>query len=198
MVDAVASHRGHLWIDLDAGHMETGSGFFEVCPQSARCATDVENGRAARRDELRDVRPGTDIGGVERRHPSLARLRPHRLRADPRQEQTRQVPKREPCRVAPRLHDQLVWAVSPDVLHPLFWVRARQTTQREQPRHKPKFWLAFAGLDELIHLAQRGEVVPSLRRHYPPAPREARQRAGQLAEGNDPVSFTRHRLFSHA
>ena len=68
----------------------------------------------------------------------------------------------------------LYGAVSPDVLHPLFRVRARQTTQREQPRHKPKFGFAFAGLDELIHLAQRGEVVPSLRRHCPPAPLEAR------------------------
>ena len=72
------------------------------------------------------------------------------------------------------------------------------TTQREQPRHKAKFGFAFAGLDELIYLAQRGEVVPSLRRHCPPAPLEARQRAGQIAAGNAPVSFMWHRLFSHA
>ena len=59
---------------------------------------------------------------------------------------------------------------------------------------KPEIGLHFAGLNELIDLAQRGEVVPGLRRHGATARDNARQRVGQLTERHEPVVFARHNL----
>ena len=49
--------------------------------------------------------------------------------------------------------------------------------------------LRFADLDEPIDLAQRGEVMPGLRRHAAPARDDARQRVGQLADRHEPATF---------
>ena len=121
----------------------------------------------------------------------LAALRPHRLRADPRQQQTRQRAEGQPLSAAGR-HVEHIRAITPDVFFPVAWVGARQGAQRHQPRHEPEIGLRFAGLDELRHLAQRGEVVPRPRGHGAPAPLDARQPYGHLTDRHEPAAFLLH------
>ena len=70
---------------------------------------------------------------------------------------------------------------------------------REQPRHEAEIGVRLARVDELVDLVEAGEVVSRPRRG-----RRQGATVGQLdtgdhvAEGNKPISFTRHRLFSHA
>ena len=93
----------------------------------------------------------------------LAVLRPHRFGADPRQQQTRQVAEGQFVESA-RRHHQGVRPVAPDVLFPVPWIGARQTAQREQPRHEAEIGVGLARFDELIDLVQCGEVMPRLQR----------------------------------
>ena len=83
----------------------------------------------------------------------IAALRPHRLRADPRQEQTRQGAEGQLHARARSGHGERVRPIAPDVLKPGFWVRARQGAQGEQPRHEAEIGVRLARLDELIDLA---------------------------------------------
>ena len=101
------------------------------------------------------------------------------------------IPVGQSRRLSAGTHNQGVWPVAPDVLFPVPWIGARQTAQREQPRHEAEIGLRFARLDELINLAQRGGMVPSLCRHYPPARDDARQRAGHVADGHKPANWSR-------
>ena len=57
----------------------------------------------------------------------------------------------------------------------------------------------LARINELVDLVETGEVVPRLSRgRRQGAITGQLDTPGDIAEGNKPVSFTRHRLFSHA
>ena len=91
----------------------------------------------------------------------LARLRPYRFGAHPRQEQTRQVAVRQ-SRVDPGGHGERVRPVVTDVPNLRAGVTARQTAQREQPSHETKVGVSLARADELRHLVELREVVARL------------------------------------
>ena len=127
----------------------------------------------------------------------LAAPSPHGFRAHPGQEQTGQ-------RAVGQLvsdsgdHPERVRPVAPDELFPLPWIGARQAAQREQTRHEPDISLCLARADELRHLVEAGEVVPRLwRGRRQSATVGQLDIGGHVAEENEPVSFTRHRLLSH-
>ena len=92
-------------------------------------------------------------------------------------------------------HDQLVGTVDALVLKPVAGVGARQTTQREQPRHETHLGVRVARGDELVDLVELREVSASLGRAF-----SARGRrdvwqvdtGDQLADGHEPSSFTFH------
>ena len=78
---------------------------------------------------------------------------------------------------------------------PIAGVGARQTTQREQPRHEAQLGVRVARGDELVDLVELREVSASLGRAF-----SARWRrdvwqvdtGDQLADGHEPSSFTFH------
>ena len=49
--------------------------------------------------------------------------------------------------------------------------------------------LRFAGLNELVHLAQQGEMVPGLGGHGTPAPFDTRQPHSHLPDRHEPLRF---------
>ena len=120
------------------------------------------------------------------------------LGADPRQEQTRQVAVGQFLATSGH-HVERVRPITPDVLRAVAWVRARQRTEREQPRHKAQVGIRVARGDELRHLVERGEVAASLGRALSArGHRDAGQIdiSDQVADGHEPVSFTLHGLYS--
>ena len=59
-------------------------------------------------------------------------------------------------------HPQRIWPVATDILKPVAGVGARQAAQRHQPRHEAYVGIVFAGLNQLVHLVEAGEVVSRL------------------------------------
>ena len=111
----------------------------------------------------------------------LARLRPRRFGADPRQQQTRDVAVRELV-AEPGDHPQGVRPVDAHELQAVAGLAARQRAQREQPRHEAGIGFRFSRLYELIDLVELREV-----------PRRSScghgQVEGEIADVNKPAAF---------
>ena len=63
---------------------------------------------------------------------------------------------------------------------------------------KPQIGVRFAGPDKLVHLIEAGEVVQRLGRGFADLFHRPAQAGADFPDGNQPVSFTLHGLFSHA
>ena len=128
----------------------------------------------------------------------LAALGPHRLGADPGQQQARQAAIGElvPSRSAQSQPEGTVYSL---VLVPVSGVGARQAAQRQQPCHEPQISVRFAGPDKLVHLIEAGEVAPRLGWRLPERRYRPVQAGEDFSSGNQVIPFTPYSLsFSHA
>ena len=85
------------------------------------------------------------------------------LRANPGQQEPRQIPEGQPG-LAHGRHDQGVGTIDALVLELATRVGAGQGTQHHQPRHEPRVGGCFTGSNQKIHLIEAGEVTLRLGR----------------------------------
>ena len=122
-------------------------------------------------------------------------LRPYRFGADPRQEQTRQVAVGQLV-VNPGGNGERVRPVASDVSKLRAGITARQTAQREQPRHEAKIGVGFARLNELVDLVETGEVVQRLGRGWRQGATVGQlDRPGDIVEGNESAALVAAMIF---
>ena len=120
----------------------------------------------------------------------FAALSPHGFRAHPRQEQARDVAEWQLV-FHPGDHSQLVRPVLSDILFPVPWIGAWQTTQREQPSHEAEIGVRFARANKLIDLVETGEVVPRLGRGGHQGSTAGQfNAAGSGADGHEPTDWS--------